>query len=33
MFDNFQHFRERVAANDHDEDKYTSKVGELLNVS
>jgi len=32
-FDNFQHLRERVATNVYCEDKYTSKVAELLNVS
>jgi len=32
-FDNFQHFRERVASYDLDEDTYMSKVAELLNVS
>jgi len=31
-FYNFPYLRERVAASDLDEDKYTSKVAELLNV-
>jgi len=31
-FDNFPHLRERVAASDLAENKYTSKVAELLNV-
>jgi len=32
-FHNFQHLRERVAAKDLDECKYTSKVAEILNAS
>jgi len=32
-FDNVQHFKEIVEANDLDEIKYTCKVAELLNVS
>jgi len=31
-FDDFQHLKERVAANDHDEDKYRLRI-KLPNVS
>ena len=31
--DDFQHLKQRVAADDNDEDKYTNKVAERFNAS